>query len=52
VGGGAPRDKEAALALGISPRTVEAHRKAIMAKLGARTLADLLRIVLSDRSER
>jgi two-component system, LuxR family, response regulator FixJ len=46
------RDKEAALALGISPRTVEAHRKAIMAKLGARTLADLLRIVLSDRSER
>ncbi|MBL0935431.1 MAG: response regulator transcription factor [Rhizobiaceae bacterium] len=43
------RDKEAALQLGISPRTVEAHRKAIMAKLGARTLADLLRIVYSGR---
>jgi two-component system, LuxR family, response regulator FixJ len=44
------RDKEAAKALGISPRTVEAHRKSIMAKLGARTLADLLRIVLSGRN--
>jgi FixJ family two-component response regulator len=43
------RDKEAALALGISPRTVEAHRKSIMAKLGARTLADLLRVVFSGR---
>lgn len=47
---GGARDKEAALALGISPRTVEAHRKSIMAKLGARTLADLLRIVFSGRS--
>ncbi|WP_099864855.1 response regulator transcription factor [Pararhizobium haloflavum] len=43
------RDKEAALALGISPRTVEAHRKSIMGKLGARTLADLLRVVFSGR---
>ena len=47
---GGARDKEAALALGISPRTVEAHRKSIMAKLGARTLADLLRIVYSGRN--
>ncbi|VVS96648.1 response regulator [Rhizobium sp. EC-SD404] len=46
---GGARDKEAAIALGISPRTVEAHRKSIMAKLGARTLADLLRIVYSKR---
>ena len=32
--------------LGISPRTVEAHRARIMFKLRARSLADLVRVVL------
>ena len=40
-------NKEAALALGISPRTVELHRAHIMEKLGARNAADLVRIVLT-----
>lgn len=31
-------------ALGISPRTVEVHKARIMAKLGARSLADLIRL--------
>jgi FixJ family two-component response regulator len=39
--------KQAALALGISPRTVELHRAHIMEKLGARNAADLVRIVLT-----
>jgi DNA-binding CsgD family transcriptional regulator len=39
--------KEAGRRLGISPRTVELHRAHIMAKLGARNAADLVRIVLS-----
>jgi two-component system response regulator FixJ len=39
--------KEAALQLGISPRTVELHRAHIMEKLGARNAADLVRIVLT-----
>ena len=33
--------------MGISFRTVEVHRSHIMAKLGARNAADLMRIVLS-----
>jgi DNA-binding CsgD family transcriptional regulator len=37
--------KEAARALQISPRTVEYHRGNIMRKLGARNIADLLRII-------
>jgi len=40
-------NKEAGRRLGISPRTVEQHRANIMAKLGARNAADLVRIVLS-----
>jgi two-component system response regulator FixJ len=40
-------NKEAGRRLGISPRTVELHRAHIMAKLGARNAADLVRIVLS-----
>jgi FixJ family two-component response regulator len=40
--------KEAGRALGISPRTIEAHRAHIMEKLGARNAADLMRIVLSN----
>lgn len=33
--------------LGISPRTVEVHKSRLMAKLGARTLVDLIRITNS-----
>lgn len=44
-------NKEAGRRLGISPRTVEVHRARIMAKLGARNAADLIRIVLSQRGE-
>jgi two-component system, LuxR family, response regulator FixJ len=40
-------NKEAGRQLGISPRTIEVHRARIMAKLGARNVADLVRIVLS-----
>ena len=39
--------KEAGRRLGISPRTVELHRAHVMAKLGAKNAADLVRIVLS-----
>jgi FixJ family two-component response regulator len=39
-------NKAAAYTLGISPRTVEAHRARIMFKLRARSLADLVRLVL------
>jgi two-component system response regulator FixJ len=44
---GAASSREAAQHLGISPRTVEIHRAHIMAKLGAKNTADLVRIVLS-----
>ena len=44
-------NKEAGRRLGISPRTIEVHRARIMAKLGARNTADLIRIVLSPRGE-
>lgn len=33
--------------LGISPRTVEAHRAAMMEKLGARSLAEAVRLALA-----
>ncbi|MFA5901280.1 MAG: response regulator [Hyphomicrobium sp.] len=38
-------NKVIAARLGISPRTVEVHRANIMEKLGAKTLADLVRLV-------
>jgi DNA-binding CsgD family transcriptional regulator len=42
--------------LGISPRTVEIHRARLMQKLGARNVADAIRIafeaILARRSER
>jgi FixJ family two-component response regulator len=41
--------KEAAAQLGISPRTIEIHRAHIMGKLGAKNVADLVRIVMSER---
>ena len=40
--------KEIAAALGISPRTVEVHKTRLMAKLGARNIAELVRIALAD----
>jgi FixJ family two-component response regulator len=43
--------KEAAVQLGISPRTIEIHRARVMAKLGAKNAADLVRIVMSERRE-
>lgn len=39
--------KEIALALGISPRTVEVHRTRIMEKLGVRNVAELVRFALA-----
>ena len=42
--------KEAAAALGVSPRTIEFHRANIMDKLGAKNTVDLLRIVLGDKN--
>jgi FixJ family two-component response regulator len=41
-------NKEAAIQLGISHRTIEIHRARIMEKLGAKGVADLVRIVLSE----
>jgi len=38
--------KEIAVALGISPRTVEVHRARIMEKLGVRNVAELVRLVV------
>ena len=35
--------------LGISVRTVEAHRARVMEKLGARSLSDIVRLALSAR---
>ncbi len=40
-------NKAAGRRLRISPRTVEVHRARVMAKLGAKNAADLVRIVLS-----
>lgn len=39
--------KEIAAALGISSRTVEVHKARIMAKLGARNVAELVRLALA-----
>jgi two-component system response regulator FixJ len=44
--------KEAGRNLDISPRTVEVHRAHIMAKLGARNAADLVRIALDLQQRR
>jgi DNA-binding CsgD family transcriptional regulator len=45
-------NKEAARALGISPRTIEFHRANIMRKLNAGSLAELIATVLADGSGR
>jgi FixJ family two-component response regulator len=44
--GGAP-NREVAARLGIAARTVETHRSKAMAKLGARTIPDLVRIFMA-----
>jgi two-component system response regulator FixJ len=49
---GAASNREAAFHLGISPRTVEAHRARIMMKLGAKNTADLVRIALATPAVR
>jgi DNA-binding CsgD family transcriptional regulator len=41
----AKSSRETAEELGISPRTVEVHRSRVMRKMGARNVADLVRIV-------
>jgi two-component system response regulator FixJ len=41
-------NKEAGRRLRISPRTIEVHRARVMEKLGAKNIADLVRIVLSQ----
>ena len=41
--------KEVAARLGISPRTIDIHRANIMGKLEAKNIADLVRIVMSER---
>jgi FixJ family two-component response regulator len=43
----AASNREAAINLGISRRTVEIHRRHIMQKLGARNTVDLVRIVIN-----
>jgi len=44
------QNKESAHALGISVRTVEAHRDSIMRKLGVRSVAELTRLALKHAS--
>jgi len=41
--------KEVAAALGLSPRTVEAHKYQVMQTLGLQTTADLIRYALEHR---
>ena len=41
--------KEIAATLGISPRTVEVHKTRLMAKLGVRNVAELVRFTLTRR---
>lgn len=42
--------KEIAATLGISPRTVEVHKTRLMAKLGVRNVAELVRFNLTSKS--
>jgi FixJ family two-component response regulator len=42
-------NKEAAVHLGLSPRTIEVHRAHIMMKLGTKNTADLIRLVMGNK---
>ena len=42
-------NKTIAYDLGISPRTVEVHRASLMTRMGARSLAELVRMTLAAR---
>jgi FixJ family two-component response regulator len=42
-------NKEIAARLGIAQRTVETHRANVMKKMGAATLSELVRLVISAR---
>lgn len=44
--------KEIAATLGISPRTVEVHKTRLMAKLGVRNVAELVRFTLTRKAHR
>jgi FixJ family two-component response regulator len=46
---GGASNKEVGRQLGISPRTVEVHRARIMEKVGAKNIADLIRMVMTER---
>jgi Response regulator len=46
------RNKMIAAELNVSQSTVEAHRARVMEKMGARTLSDLMRMVLSLEDSR
>jgi len=41
-------NKQIALSLGISPRTVETHRESLMDKLGIRTVAGLTKLAMAE----
>jgi FixJ family two-component response regulator len=43
-------NKEAGRQLGISPRTIEVHRARIIEKLGAKNIADVVRILMSKKA--
>jgi FixJ family two-component response regulator len=43
--------KEIGATLGISPRTVEVHKTRLMAKLGVRNVAELVRFTLTTKSQ-
>jgi two-component system response regulator FixJ len=45
-------NKEIATRLGISPRTVEVHRAWMMERMGARSLAELVRMEMKLRPAR
>lgn len=45
-------NKEMAIAFGISERTVEKHRESLMQKMGTRSLAYLIRMVVQHRRDR
>lgn len=42
--------KQIARELGISPKTIETHRASIRTKLGAQTVADIVRIMMSQET--